>query len=55
MEIEKLLNYIKENKKICWDFENCNECCNFKEKNCGKKIRDIIDKIQNKELIAKLE
>lgn len=43
--LSKLISYLKENKDICWDINDCESCCN-RGGNCGDRVRDIIDDIQ---------
>lgn len=43
---EELKAYLKENKEICWQLNDCNECCNWKGTNCGQKVVCILERIQ---------
>ena len=44
-KLEELRNYIRTNKDICWDINNCDGC--FQKGNCGRELKEMIQDIQN--------
>lgn len=42
----ELIEYLKNNKNICWDINNCDGC--FQSNNCGRRLKDIITDLQDK-------
>jgi hypothetical protein len=44
--VDKLFEYLKDNKDICWELGDCNDCCRIKCYNCGSHIRNILVELQ---------